>query len=398
MDDCVVVIGAGLGGLRLVEELRRAGHHGDVVLVGDEREHPYDRPPLSKEVLRGELVSVPHLRPVDEYAELDVDLRLGRSAASVDAHARTVALDDGSELAYDALVLAPGGRPRLLPGAPSGAAGLHVLRTHDDALRLRAQVLEHGSLVVVGGGFVGCEVAASARLLGAQVDLVELLPGLMVRALGPVVAAHLTALHRERGVRLHLGTGVAQVRGGDRVEDLVLDDGSALAAPVVLVALGIAPRTAWLAGSGVDLLPDGAIRCDRFGRTSAPGVWAVGDAAAWADATGRHRRVEHWMSAVEHAATIAANLSADPGALTAHTGVPYFWTDQYDCAVQALGEVAPDTEAEVHEVGAGRVALHTDGEQLLGVVVVDHPRAVGRARKLLRAGSDVAAARSVLLA
>ena len=394
----VVVVGAGLGGLRLVEELRRTGHDGDVALIGDEREHPYDRPPLSKEVLRGELVSVPHLRPVDEYAELDVDLRLGRSAVAVDAQARRVALDDGSDLAYDALVLAPGGRPRLLSGAPHDVPGLHVLRTHDDALRLRAEVLEHRSLAVVGGGFVGCEVAASARMLGAQVDLVEMLPGLMARALGPRTAGHLTALHRERGVRLHLGSGVADVRAGDWVEALVLDDGSVLPAPVVLVALGIVPRTAWLAGSGVALEPDGAVHCDRYGRTSAPGVWAVGDAAAWEDATGRSRRVEHWMSAVEHAATVAANLRAAPGELTAHTGVPYFWTDQYDCALQALGEVAPETETEVHEVGAGRVALHADGDRLLGVVVVDHPRAVGRARKLLRAGSDLAGARAGLLA
>jgi len=394
---CVVVIGAGLGGLRLVEELRRGGHDGEIVLVGDEREHPYDRPPLSKEVLRGELVQVPHLRAVDEYAELDVDLRLGRAAVQVDARSRTVQLDDGSVLAYDALVLAPGGAARLLPGADGRLPGMHVLRTHEDALRLRAEVLEHGSLAVVGGGFLGCEVAASARMLGAEVDLVELLPGLVVRALGPRIAARLTDLHRARGVRLHLGTGVASVRGGGRVAELALGDGSTLPAPVVLVALGIVPRTAWLAGSGVQLAPDGAIRCDRFGRTTAPGVWALGDAAAWQDATGRHRRVEHWMTAVEHAATVASNLHAQPDALTAHVGVPYFWTDQYDCALQALGEVVPDTEAEVHQVADGLVALHADGDQLLGVVVVDHPRAVGRARKLLRAGSDLTTARTVLV-
>ena len=396
MSEPVVVVGAGLGGLRLVEELRRAGHEGAVVLVGDEREHPYDRPPLSKEVLRGELVSVPHLRPVDEYDELDVDLRLGRAVVAVDVPGRAVRLDDGDVLAYDALVLAPGGRPRLLPGSPD-LPGLHVLRTHEDALQLRAQVLDHGSLTVVGGGFVGCEVAASARALGAEVDLVELLPGLMVRALGPHVTARLTALHRERGVRLHLRTSVEQVRGEGRAAELVLSDGQVLAAPVVLVALGIVPRTAWLAGSGIELESDGAIRCDRYGRTSAPAVWAVGDAAAWEDATGRRRRVEHWMAAVEQAATVAVNLRAAPGALVPHTGVPYFWTDQYDCALQALGEVAPDTEVEVHPTGVGLVALHAAGDRLLGVVVVDHPRAVGRARKLLRGGSDLATARTTLV-
>lgn len=397
MSEPVVVIGAGLGGLRVVEELRRGGHAGPVVLVGDEREHPYDRPPLSKEVLRGELVSVPHLRPVDEYAELNVDLRLGRSAVAVEVAARTVRLDDGDALAYGALVLAPGGGPRLLPGGPA-LAGLHVLRTHEDALRLRAEVLEHRSLTVVGGGFVGCEVAASARALGAAVDLVEVLPGVLVRALGPTMAGRLARLHEERGVRLRVGTAVEQVRGQDHVEQLVLSDGSVLPARVVLVALGIVPRTSWLAGSGVVLQDDGAVRCDRFGRTSAPGVWAVGDAAAWKDATGRCRRVEHWMTAVEQAATVAVNLRAGAQELTPHIGVPYFWTDQYDSALQALGEVAPDTEAEVHPAGAGLLALHADGDRLLGVVVLDSPRSVGRARRLLREGADLATARLTLVA
>ena len=396
MSEPVVVVGAGLGGLRLVEELRRADHTGAVVLIGDEREHPYDRPPLSKEVLRGELVSVPHLRPVDEYAELDVDLRLGRSAVEVDVAGRRVHLDDGTTVAYDVLVLAPGGAPRPLPGTPT-LDGVHVLRTHEDALRLRDEVLAKRSLTVVGGGFVGCEVAASARALGAEVDVVELLPALMARALGTQVSTRLTALHRDRGARLHLSTSVEQVRGRGRAEQLLLSDGSTLAAPVVLVALGVVPRTAWLAGSGVQLESDGAVRCDRFGRTSAPGVWAVGDAASWEDATGRRRRVEHWMAAVEQAATVAANLRAGADDLTPHTGVPYFWTDQYDCALQALGEVAPDTETEVHPVGDGLVALHATDDRLLGVVVVDHPRAVGRARKLLRAGSDLAAARTALV-
>ena len=396
MSDPIVVVGAGLGGLRLVEELRRGGHAGPLVLVGDEAEHPYDRPPLSKEVLRGELPGVAHLRPVDEYAELDVDLRLGRTALRVDSAARTVELDDGTALAYDALVVAPGAAPRPLPGAPE-LPGLHVLRTHEDALRLREALLAEGALVVVGGGFIGCEVAASARSLGAEVDLVELLPGPLVRALGPRVAEHVAQLHRDHGVRLHVGTSVEQVRGTDRVEALELSDGAVLERRTVLVGLGVVPRTGWLEGSGVDLGPDGAVLCDRFGRTSAPGVWAVGDAAAWTDATGRQRRVEHWMTAVEQAATVAANLGAAEDALVPHTGVPYFWSDQYAMSLQALGEVAPDTEVEVAPVGEGQVALHADGDRLLGVVVVDSPRHVGKARRLLRAGSDLAGARAALL-
>lgn len=391
----LVVLGAGLGGLRLVEELRRSGHDGPLVLVGDEQEHPYDRPPLSKEVLRGEVVAVPHLRAVEDYAELDVDLRLGRAAVGLDTGERALALDDGTSLAYDRLVLAPGAAPRLLPGAPE-LAGLHVLRTHDDALALRAEVLEHDRLAVVGGGFIGCEVAASARALGAEVDLVELLPGPLVRALGPRVAERIAQLHRDNGVRLHVGTSVEQVRGTDRVEALELSDGTVLDARVVLIGLGVVPRTGWLDGSDLELSADGAVRCDRYGRTSAPGVWALGDAAAWKDATGRQRRVEHWMSAVEQAATVAHNLGS-PDELTPHVGVPYFWSDQYASSLQALGEVAPDTEAEVHPVGDGLVALHADGDRLLGIVVLDSPRSVGKARRLLRAGSDVRGARSALV-
>lgn len=398
MSTPIVVVGAGLGGLRLVEELRRAGHEGPLVLVGEELEHPYDRPPLSKEVLRGEVTEPTHLRAVEEYAELDVDLRLGVTATGLDAGARTLALSDGSTLAYDRLVLAPGATPRLLPGTAS-RPGLHVLRTHDDALRLREAVLAEKALAIVGGGFIGCEVAASARALGAEVDLVELLPGPLVRALGPVVAGRIAQLHRDHGVRLHVGTGVTAFRGEASVEGLELSDGTVLDSRVVLVGLGVVPATSWLAGSGVELGQDGAVLCDRFGRTSAAGVWAVGDAAAWTDATGRQRRVEHWMTAVEQAATVAANLrAASEDDLAPHVGVPYFWSDQYASSLQALGEVAPDTEAEVHDLeGGGLVALHTGGDRLLGAVVVDSPRHVGKARRLLRAGSDVAGARAALL-
>ncbi len=395
MTEPTVVVGAGLGGLRTVEELRRGGHTGPLVLVGDELEHPYDRPPLSKEVLRGETDAVPHLREVEDYAELDVDLRLGRAALGLDTAARTLELDDGTSLAYGRLVLSPGSQPRRLPGAPD-LPGMHVLRTHADALRLRAEVLEHRTLAVVGGGFIGCEAAASARSLGAEVDLVELLPGPLVRVLGPQVAGRIAALHEENGVRLHVSTSVQQVLGEARVEGLALSDGTELTARVVLVGLGVVPRTGWLAGSGVDLGPDGAVLCDRFGRASAPDVWAVGDAAAWTDATGRQRRVEHWMTTVEQAATVATNL--DVPEPEPHAGVPYFWSDQYASSLQALGEVAADTETEVHPVGeGGLVALHTDGDRLLGVVVLDSPRSVGKARRLLRAGSDVAGARTALL-
>ena len=392
----VVVIGAGLGGLRVVEELRRAGYAGGLALVGDEHEHPYDRPPLSKEVLRGEHTGPPHLRPVADYAELDVDLRLGRAAVSLDVTATSVTLDDGSLLPYDALVLAPGASPRLLPGSPQ-LAGLHVLRTYDDALALRADVLREGRVAVVGGGFVGCEVAASARSMAADVDLVELLSGPLVRVLGPQVAGRVAAMHADAGVRLHCGVAVTGVEGEGRVERLTLSNGAVLPARVVVVGLGVLPRTQWLDGSGIDLAADGAIRCDRFGQASAARVWAVGDAAAWLDSTGRQRRIEHWTTAVEQASTVAQNLLAPAEQLVPHTGVPYFWSDQYGSTLQALGEVAPDTELELLTVGKGVIALHAQGDRLLGVVCFDARRHAGRARRLLQAGSDLTEARKTLL-
>jgi len=389
----VAVVGAGLGGLRLVEELRRCGHTGPIALVGEESAHPYDRPPLSKAVLQ-DGGPAPLLRPVEDYAELEVDLRLGRRATALDAATRSLTLDDGCVLAGDAVVLAPGATPRRLPG-PS-LPGLHVLRTQDDATALRQDVVREGRLAVVGGGFLGCEVAASARRLGAEVDLVELLAGPLVRVLGPVMAERVAALHRERGVRLHVGVGVDQVLGEDRVEGLHLSDGRVLPARTVLVGLGVVPSTQWLATSGLALEPDGGVRCDRFGRTSAPGVWALGDAAAWQDAGGTHRRVEHWSSAVEQAAVVAQNLVPADG-LVPHSRVSYVWSDQYDSTLQCVGEVAPGTEAEVFPVGPGLAALHADGDRLLGVALLDARRQAGRARKLLAAGSDLTQARAALL-
>lgn len=392
-DAAVVVVGAGLGGLMVVEQLRAAGHRGPLTLVGAEDEHPYDRPPLSKQALR-DGAGPAHLRPPADYAALDVDLRLGRTATALDPAARVVRLDDGAALGYDEAVLAPGAAPRTLP-VLDGQPAVHVLRTHTDALRLRTDVVAAGRLAVVGGGFVGCEVASSARALGAGVDLVELLPGPLVRVLGPCLAGRMADLHRAHGVRLHTGVAVEGVRGEGGARVLELGDGSTVPAPVVLLGLGVVPATAWLAGSGVALGPDGAVLCDATGRTSADGVRALGDAASWAGPDGVRTRHEHWTSAVEQAAAVASSL-LDPG--TSEVGpVPYFWSEQHGVLLQSVGEVEPATEAEVHEAGGAVVALHADAGALRGVVVLDGKRLVGRARRLLRDGADLEQARAALL-
>lgn len=390
----IVVVGAGLGGLNVVEALRRSGCPAPLTLVGAEATPPYDRPPLSKSVLQTG-GPAPLLRPVEHYAELDVDLRLGCRAIGLDATARSVSLDDGTSLSYDTLVLAPGAVPRRLPGAE--LPGMHVLRTQDDAHALRRDLLQAGAVTVIGGGFLGCEAAASARSLDADVDLVELLPGPLVRVLGPRMAARLLALHVEHGVRVHAGVGVTAVHGTARVESVELDDGRSLPARAVLVALGVVPDTAWLAGSGLDLMPDGGIACDSVGRTSLERVWALGDAAAWADSTGRQRRVEHWTSAVEQASSVAASLLAE-GEPVAQPRVPYVWSDQYGSTLQCVGETAPETEVELLQIGSGLAAVHADGDRLLGVALLDARKQAGRARRLLAAGADLATARATLSA
>ncbi|MCW2616548.1 MAG: NAD(P)/FAD-dependent oxidoreductase, partial [Frankiales bacterium] len=365
----------------VAEEVRRAGHPGPLTLVGDESAWPYDRPPLSKAALQ-DGAPPPLLRPVEEYGELDLDLRLGVAAVHLDPAARALRLSDGATVTYDALVLAPGAVPRRLPGRE--LAGVHVLRTADDAAALRADLLEHRALTVVGGGFLGCEVAASARRLGAAVDLVELLPGPLVRVVGPALAARVRALHERHGVRLHTGVGVHALQGHDAVEAFELDDGRVLSARTLLVALGVTPATAWLRGA-LPLADDGGICCDEAG-LAADAVWAVGDAAAW----GSTRRVEHWTSAVQQAAAVARSVLGTP---TPDTSVPYVWSDQYDSTLQCVGEVAPGTETEVLQVGAGLVALHTDGDSFSGAVLLDAKKLAGRVRRVLSSGGSLNDAR-----
>ena len=395
----VLVVGAGLGGLGTVEQLRRSGYTGRLTLVGEEPDWPYDRPPLSKAALQAG-TPAPLLRAVKDYPELDLDLRLGRSAVALDTEACTVRLDDDTVLDYDALVLAPGAAPRRLPGP--ALAGVHVLRTQDDAAALRADVVRHGALAIVGGGFIGCEVAASARRLGAEVDLVELLAGPLVRVVGPAVAGRVAQLHLDHGVRLHGGVGVRALHGDDgeggkgdgdgggggSVVAVELGDGQVLPTRVVLVGLGVVPATGWL-GDSLTLAADLGICCDETG-LAAPGVWAVGDAAVW----GTARRVEHWTSAVEQAAAVAQSVLGRP---TADTSVPYVWSDQYDSTLQCVGEVGPDTEREVLEVGAGLAALHLDGDRFVGAALLDLRKQAGRVRRVLAADGSAADARAALL-
>ncbi|TFV88883.1 FAD-dependent oxidoreductase [Blastococcus sp. CT_GayMR16] len=377
----IVVTGGGLAATRTVEEARRLGLDSRITVVCAEAHAPYDRPPLSKQVLRGERPDAP-LR--DDWSDLDVDLRLGSRAVALRPGERTVLLDDGERLDYDALVVATGARPRTLPGI--SGAGAHVLRTLEDSRSLAEDIRRTGTLTIVGGGLIGCEVAASARALGADVTLLELLPAPLARILGGQVAAEVARMHEDAGVRLLCGRSVVEARGEGPDRELLLSDGSTLSAPVVLVGLGVLPDTEWLDGSGIAV--DNGVVCTATGRTSVDGVWAAGDVARWEHPLfGTHLRMEHWTSAADQGTAVARDLAGAPVALAE---VPYFWSDQYGSKLQILGMPHPDDQVTLLRVGpdADRLlAVYGRDGVVTAVLGAAAPRWVMRMRPLLRDGA-----------
>ena len=386
----VVVVGASAAGLAVAEELRRRDFAGEVTLIGDEPGLPYDRPPLSKQLLAGEWEADRLLlRPREQWDALGITHRAATAAVGVDTGARVVRLADGGEYGYDALVVATGARAVHPPALGAGLAGAQVLRDLPDALRLKAALAGGGRLVIVGAGFVGAEAAAVARGMGVPVTMVDPLPLPMVNVLGVEIARMLAAVHEENGVELRCGTGVSRVTadGDGRVTGVELDDGSRVEATTVLVAVGARPAVDWLAGSGVPLGErerDGVlgVLCDARGQATDT-VWAAGDVAAWKDpAGGRYHRAEHRLSATEQGRAVgAALLGAEP----TPPGLPYFWSDQYHLKLQSYGATGRDMAFAVVE-GApaeGRfVAVYgypgTDGRphQVEGVIAAGMARAL----------------------
>jgi 3-phenylpropionate/trans-cinnamate dioxygenase ferredoxin reductase component len=333
----LVVVGASLAGLRAAQGARAAGFDGEVVVVGEERHRPYTRPPLSKELLAGAQQAEGTAFP---GADLDVTWRLGERATGLDLAARTVQLDGGEPVGFERLVLATGCRARPWTGPGADLDGLHTLRDLDDALRLRAALTDgRPRLVILGAGFIGCEVAASARGLGLDVTLVDVAP-LPMPALGAELGARCAELHRGHGVDLRLGAGVAALHGdgAGRVAQVELADGSRLEADVVLVALGAIPNTEWLAGSGLTLEP-GVVCDERLAARGAEDVFAAGDLAAWPHplVPEAPTRVEHWTNAAEQGTLAGRNAVAAPEERRPYAGVPSFWSDQYDVKIQVVG-------------------------------------------------------------
>jgi 3-phenylpropionate/trans-cinnamate dioxygenase ferredoxin reductase subunit len=382
----VVVVGASLAGIRTAEALRRLGYDGRLALVGDEPHRPYDRPPLSKELLRGdrEPDQIALVKP-DAFDALRLDLHLGVRAESLDLAARRVALGSGERLPYDGLVIATGARARELPGAPK-LPGVHVLRTVDDALAIRAELAGGPRVAVIGAGFIGAEVAATCRQRGLEVTLLEALPHPMARVLNRDVGMVCAGAHRDAGVDVRLGVGVQALEGGARVERVRLDDGSTVAADVVVVGIGAIPETRWLESSGL-ALSDGVL-CDATCATAAPGVVAAGDVARWHHpGYGEPIRIEHWTHAVEQAEAAAARLLNGPAGCPPFAPVPFVWSDQYDLKLQATGRIRPDDEMFVaHGSLAERrfVALFGRDGRLTGALALNRVRQLMGYRRLLR--------------
>ncbi len=383
MNPTVAVVGASLAGLSAARALRERSYDGRIVVVGDEVHAPYDRPPLSKEFLAGRasLDDIALGAPDDE--DLGLDWRLGTPAVGLDPAGRTVLLGDGSEVRADGVVLATGARARRLPGS-EGLEGVHVLRTLDDATALRQDLATAGSLVVIGAGFIGAEVASTARGLGLEVTVVEALPVPLAGPLGDEMGAVVAGLHAAHGTRLLVGTGVAGLVGTGRVEAVELTDGTRLPADVVVVGIGAVPNTEWLAGSGLAL--GNGVLTDPHGATGNPAVVAVGDCTAtWSAAAERHVRTEHWTHALEQPSTAVATLlgSTEP----APAPVPYFWSDQYGARIQFAGTRRIGDAPRVVEgstADGSFLALYERDGQPVAVLGVDQPRLFTRWRRHLR--------------
>lgn len=335
--DRLVVVGASLAGLRAATAARAAGFTGELDVVGDELHPPYTRPPLSKELLKGEHVAADtHLPPLDDDA---VTWRLGTRATGLDLERRELRVADEDPLPYDALIIATGSRARTWDGPGAGLEGLVTLRGLDDALDLRERLLKGPRLVVVGAGFIGSEVAASARTLGVETTLVDVAP-LPMPALGEALGRRCAQLHEEHGVQLRLGTGLKGFAddGFGRLAAVELADGSRIEADLAVVALGAIANTEWLQGSGLQLEP-GVVTDDQLAAVGAQDVWVAGDAAAWPStlAPGAPVRIEHWTNAAEQGTLAGRNAVVAPEERRAHTSVPSFWSDQYDVKIQAVG-------------------------------------------------------------
>jgi len=384
----LVIVGAGQAGAMAARALRELGHDGELILIGDEPHAPYERPPLSKAVLADEQIPDIGLLPEPFQAQSGVTLKPGRRVVRLDTARRELHLDDGTVQPYRACLLATGGDARILPALPPGTPGVHYLRTLDDAQGLRAALRTSGSMLVIGGGFLGLEIASTARALGLDVTVIELGPALLGRAMPPEVSRWLAARARAHGVRLHLDatlTNLAPVAGGIAA---TLANVGGLRADLAVVAVGQVPSVALAREAGLLIdAGNGGIRVDAHCRTSAEGVYAAGDCASGLDAdTGMHRRLESWQNANEQARIAAAAML---GRDVESSAPPWFWTDQFGCNIQMLGQGTPGLAYHLRGQlpqgsESGKALLFgIDGDRLVHAIAIN-------------AGGDLRAFRGVL--
>jgi len=403
MTDTITVIGASLAGVHAARTLRQKGFEGRLVVVDAQVHTPYDRPPLSKQLLSGEDSVERIALPAGD--ELDIDWRLGTRAVGLDTEARSVEVvtvqGDTGTVPYDQLVIATGAAARTLPGT-DGIHGVHVLRTLDDALAMKGEI-EAGArrVVVIGAGFIGAEVAATCRKLGCDVTMVEALPVPLERALGAEMGMVCARLHESNGVDVRLGTGVDHLStdtgadGHRRVRAVELTDGTSIAADLVVVGIGVQLNTGWLEGSGLTL-DDGIVVDDTL--LAAPGVVAAGDLVRYPSARyGQSLRVEHWDHAIVSGEAAAKRLLAEQRGEepAVFDPVPWFWSDQYDRKIHLAGRAAGHDQVRVVHGDVDDfvfVAVYSQGDRFLGVLGMNRPRHVVRLRALLDKGADLAAA------
>jgi 3-phenylpropionate/trans-cinnamate dioxygenase ferredoxin reductase subunit len=386
--DSLTIVGGSLAGLRGAESLRRGGFEGRISFVGDERHLPYDRPPLSKQFLASEWDAERiSLSDPEKFAALNLDLHLGRGAVSLDVPERAVVLDDGTTVKSDAVLITTGARARKLHVPDRN--GLHVLRTLDDARALEADLSANPNrVVVVGAGFIGAEVAATARGKGLAVTMIDPAEAPMIRGLGVEIGTICGEVHQEHGVDLRLNVGVTEILGEDRVTGVVLDDGSAIDCEVVLVGIGVIPNTEWLEDS--DLTIDNGIVCDET-CLAAPGIAAAGDVARWPNPLfGELMRVEHWDNAIDQG-TYAAKRLVTGEADEPFAPVPWFWSDQYDRKIQLAGRTQPGDEMAIIDGNVEErkfAAIFGRDKKLTGVFGMNRPRHVMQFRRLLADGAS----------
>jgi 3-phenylpropionate/trans-cinnamate dioxygenase ferredoxin reductase subunit len=394
----IAIVGASLAGLRAAQALRKRGFAGRLVMIGAEAHAPYDRPPLSKQLLSGEWpVEKLFFHARESHAALAIEQHFGQAARALRPREREVELDSGETISYDGLVIATGATARTLPQA-AGFSGVHVLRTLDDAMAVAASLERSPRVAVIGAGFIGLEVAASCRKRGLSVSVIEPQRSPLLAIVGEQVSRAVEALHVDQGVHFYLGARVRELQGAGRLERIVLEDGREIDADVAVVGIGVMPETRWLEGSGVEL--SHGVLCDERMATNVPNVVAAGDVARWPNAAvgGDVMLVEHWSNAVEQAAAAAARL-LDGESAPPYANLPYFWSDQYDRKFQSAGRIRPDDTVELVQgslADRSFAVLYVRDGQVCGVLTSNAPSMFLRTRKLLAQSVTAEQARALL--